>query len=111
MFALQDLGQEGESKGKLIKNLQKPDMSCFSPREHKMLEELALTYKNSSASEISEISHLKNQPWELTLRTSGEKSLIDYLTALKDKSEEEKDLAQEKLNEYFAIIQNFNYQF
>lgn len=113
MFKLQELGREDESmlKGKLIKTSKNPDMSCFSPREAKLLENLAFIYKEVNSELISEISHLKNQPWELTLRSSGENSLINYLIALRDKPEDERELAKEKLSEYFAVLQNFSLQY
>jgi len=44
-------------------------MSCFTPYERKMLEKVAFIFKDADASTMSEISHLKNQPWDRTKNT------------------------------------------
>jgi len=49
----------------------------FSPREKKILEDLVFMFKDVKAWEISEISHLANQPWDATKRERGENTLIE----------------------------------
>lgn len=66
---------------------KKPDMDYFSPREAKIMEDICFVYKNVQADDISEISHLPNQPWDRTKREKGLKKQIDYLFALDDSSD------------------------
>src|SRR3990172_10342044 len=91
-----------------FKAIQSPDMSVFTPREKKILEELAFVYKDVKAKEISEISHLKNQPWDITKKEKGINAPIDYLLALDNDDEVDKEEAKESLKEHFEIIKNFS---
>jgi uncharacterized phage-associated protein len=78
----------------------------FSPRELKIMEEVAFQFKNSSASEISEISHLKNKPWYKTKESKGMKKLIDYELAI----DEDSTLTKEEIMERYNIereLKNF----
>ena len=47
---------------------------------------------------MTEITHLKNEPWHRTLKTKGEKAKIDFLLSLDKDAKIENDLAQERLN-------------
>jgi uncharacterized phage-associated protein len=60
----------------------KPDLGVFSEREMKILEDVALIFKNAKAEEISEVSHLKNEPWEQTVKRIGKFKKIDFMLAL-----------------------------
>ncbi len=64
----------------LLKN-KKIDLDWLSPNELKVLEEVAFTYKYSTAQEMSEITHLKNTPWDKT-KEKGMFLEIDYFLAL-----------------------------
>lgn len=64
----------------------KPNMDYFSPREARILEEIAFVYRDVDAENISEISHLKNEPWEKTLTEKGPKAHIDYFLAIDNDS-------------------------
>ncbi len=80
------------------------DLSVFSPREKEILENLALIYKDATPSEMSEISHLANEPWDRTIKEKDKGALIDFLLALdKDSliSEEEAKEIQEEREEMF----------
>jgi uncharacterized phage-associated protein len=66
---------------------QKPNLSVFSKREKRILEEVAEIYKFAKAEEMTEISHLKEKPWYTTLKTKGETKKIDYMLALDDTAE------------------------
>lgn len=59
-----------------------PDMRVFSPFEIEIMENIVFKYKDLKAEEISEVSHLKNTPWEKTKREKGLFSEIDYITTL-----------------------------
>ena len=63
---------------------KKFDGRYFSKREQQILELLAEIYLDASASDMVEITHLKNSPWDRTLKKSGENTVIDYMLALDD---------------------------
>ena len=60
----------------------KPNDDYFSPRELKIINNLCEIYRETKAEEISEISHLPNQPWAKTKETLGMSATIDYLLAI-----------------------------
>ncbi len=59
-----------------IRAIKSPDLSVFTPRETKILENLAFIFRDARAWEISEVSHLPNQPWDVTIKKGGENSLL-----------------------------------
>jgi len=91
-----------------VRAIKNPDLSVFTPREVKILNELAFIFKNAKAWEISEVSHLPNQPWDITIKRVGEKCLIDYLLGIDEKSEVDLEEARESLKDYFESVHNFN---
>lgn len=90
-----------------FKSLKNPDLNIFTQREVKILEDLALIFKDVNAREISEISHFKNQPWETTMKQKGKNVLIDYLLAIDNEAKIDKEEAKESLKEHFDIVKNF----
>ena len=72
---------------------KKPDLDVFSPRELRLLEEISFIFRDVQAKDISEISHLPNEPWDTTKTTKGMLELIDYTLAIDDKSAEKLPLA------------------
>ena len=92
-----DIG-EGALRFKL-RTGRKPDMETFSPREIRILEEVAEVFKNAKAEEMSEITHLKNSPWEKTITDKGPFQYIDYILALDDEAEIPDELAAERRKE------------
>ncbi len=87
--------------------IKKPDLSIFTPREIKILENLAFVYKEARASDISEVTHLPKQPWDITIKKKGKNKPIDYLLAIDEKSEISLDNAKDSLKEHFEAIRNF----
>ena len=85
-----------------------PDLSFFSPREVGILDDLALMFKDVKAWQMSEISHLKNQPWDITMKEKGENKPIDYLLAIDNDSEVDIEVARDSLSEHFEIIKNLS---
>jgi uncharacterized phage-associated protein len=55
---------------------------CFTPRQLKLLEQIAFIFDEAKAADMTEISHLPNQPWHKTLTQKGEFAKIDYLLAI-----------------------------
>jgi len=90
-----------------IRALEKPDLSVFTPRETKILEDLAFIFKEARGIDISEVSHLPKQPWEVTIKNVGKNKLIDYMLAIDDKSTIKRDDALESLREHLEVTHNF----
>lgn len=89
-----------------IRATEKPDLSVFTPREMKILEELAFVYKDAWAWQISEVTHLPKEPWDITRQKSGGNKPIDYLDSIDEKSEVSLDDAKESLKEHFEAVRN-----
>lgn len=90
-----------------IKALVKPDTSVFTPRELKILASLCDMYRDATATQMSEITHLAKQPWSTTLSVKGALKSIDYLLAIDDKSPVKPEEARERLREHFEMVRNF----
>ena len=87
---------------------KKPDLSVFSKREKRILGEVAEIYKFAKAEEMTEISHLKENPWYTTLKSKGEKKKIDYMLAIDDTvesiSKEEATVRQKFIEETHKML-------
>lgn len=59
----------------------------FTKRELQLMERIAYIYKDATASQISEVSHLKGKPWHVTKTRHGLKAPIDYMLALDERRE------------------------
>jgi len=90
-----------------VRAIVKPDLSVFTPREIKIIEDLAFIYKEARARDISEVTHLPKQPWEITIKSKGKNKLIDYLLSIDEKSEVSLGDATDSLKEHFEVIHNF----
>ncbi len=90
-----------------FKAKKKSDLSVFSPREQEILDDLAFMFKDVTPSQMSEISHLKNQPWDKTIRQEGPNQLIDYLLALDSDAEVSEEDAKELIKERKEMLKNF----
>jgi len=84
-----------------------PDLREFTPREQKILDNLAFIYQEATAKQMSEVSHLKNQPWDLTCRTKGLMAPIDYELAIDSDVTLEKEEVRQLIRDYFEVIRNF----
>lgn len=80
---------------------------CFSPREIEIMENLVYIYKDIPPSMLSEISHLKGQPWDTTLKTQGLNSRIDYLLAIDKDAEITAATAADRYLEYAEMASNY----
>ena len=87
----------GESKGQYFKSIKSPDLEVFSQREIRILEEVSEIFRDAKATEMTEITHLKNEPWHKTLKTKGERAKIDFLLALDKDAKIDEDLARDRL--------------
>ncbi|OFY46223.1 MAG: hypothetical protein A2Z69_00480 [Bacteroidetes bacterium RBG_13_44_24] len=84
------------------------DTSIFTPREMKILKWLCDVYLDATASQMSEVSHLHNSPWDTTVKTKGYYQSIDFLLCIDDESPLKIDEAREKHQEHIEMLQNFN---
>jgi len=90
-----------------IRALEKPDLSVFTQWEIKILDDLAFVYKEATASNMSEVTHLPKQPWDITKREKGNNKPIDYLLSIGEESAVSMDDAADTLKEYLEVVHNF----
>ena len=83
----------------------------FSERELNILKQVTDIFRDARAEQMVEVSHLKNHPWERTLKTKGSKKRIDYNLAL-DGSDDQLDpeIIEERKKE-IAEMENLRYPF
>lgn len=58
------------------------DPAHLSQREKRILENVAVIFRDAQANDMIESSHLRNEPWDVTLKTKGERAQIDYMLAV-----------------------------
>ena len=79
---------------------KKFDPKYFTKREMRVLENIADVFKETNADQTVEVSHLKNEPWQKTLREKGSFEKIDYMLSIDDTGNSlSKDDAQERMGE------------
>jgi len=80
----------------------------FTNREKKLLKDLSYVFRDAKAEEMVEVSHLRNEPWDKTLKGKGPRQKIDYMLAIDD---EENSLsyneAKERMEETTEMHQIF----
>lgn len=96
-----------ERKEYIFKPTKKPNMSVFTPRELKIIDNLCDIYRDATASQMTEVTHLPKEPWETTKKTKGLFKYIDYLLSIDDTSPLSTEEARERLTEHFEILDNF----
>jgi uncharacterized phage-associated protein len=86
----------GESSGRETTNVRVPakikaikpfKAKVFTKRELRLMEMIAFVYNELTAAQISEASHLKGQPWHVTVKKHGTRAHIDYMLALDERRE------------------------
>jgi uncharacterized phage-associated protein len=78
-----------------FKPRKKFDNQFFTKRELRILEHVAFIFQEARADDIIESSHLKNHPWDLTIKEKGMKGEINYWLALDDSSPKKEDLLED----------------
>lgn len=80
----------------------------FTNREKKLLKDLSYVFRDAKAEEMVEVSHLRNEPWDKTLKEKGPRQKIDYMLSIDD---EENSLsyneAKERMEEITEMHQIF----
>ena len=103
--AIHELPKEGFQK---IRPKQKFDPKYFSGHEMKLLEEISFIFKDAKADDMVESTHLKNEPWDRTLKEKGEFQKIDYMLAIDcEIGSMSYNEAQERLKERLEMIKIF----
>ena len=65
-----------------IRPKRKFDGQYFSNKEMKLLEDISFVFQDAKADAMVESTHLKNEPWDRTLKEKGEFKKIDYMLAI-----------------------------
>lgn len=101
---------EGGKKSFEFKVLDKAkiDLSVFTPRQMKIMDNLIFIYRETPGTDMSEISHLPNSPWEVTKRTKGMYAQIDYALAIDKKSPLSEEAARQIYQEHKEFVSNFS---
>ena len=106
-FSLQPFATKQDREGFNFKAKKSADLYVFSPREKEILEEMAIVFRDATPTEMTEISHLANAPWDSTIREKGHGALIDFLLALDKNSLISEEEAKEIQKEREEIFKNY----
>lgn len=77
--AIEDLPVEGFQQ---IKPKKKFEDKYFSKKEIKLLKDISFIFQDAKADDMVESTHLKNEPWDRTLKEKGEFQKIDYMLSI-----------------------------
>lgn len=102
--AIHDL-PDGEFKKIQPKKCFRFNDQFFSKKEMTLLEQISFIFQDAKADDMVESTHLKNEPWDRTLKQKGELEKIDYILALDSEiislpHKEAKDRMQERSEMY-----------
>lgn len=78
---------EDENKRFEIRPKTKFNEAIFTPRELSLLKNIAFVFKELTAEQISNYSHLRSMPWEKTMKQKGQNAKIDYDLAVDETPE------------------------
>jgi len=104
------IDEENETIKLEIKSISQPDLTIFTPRQLKILEQIVFIYKDVKPNLISSISHQANKPWDLTIKQKGEKQKIDMNLALEPSDPITSEDADHLMNERKEMILNFPFE-
>ena len=65
-----------------IRPKKKFDDKYFSKREIKFLKDISFIFRDTKADDMVESTHLKNEPWDKTLKEKGKFQKIDYMLSI-----------------------------
>lgn len=85
-----------------------PNLKLFSPRQQKILKEVAEIYKNVSATMASKASHEPDKPWSKAVKRMGKEDVpIIYRDVASAKTPVTEDEADEMIQEILAFNHNY----
>lgn len=106
--AVEFIGVDGkEYKGFMYRARRKPNLKLFSPRQQKILQQVADIYRDATATEASDASHERGTPWTITIAKKGERATIDLFETLELIKPLTREIAEERLKERQALIYNY----
>lgn len=82
---------------------RKFDGKFLTKREKRIMDLLAEIYRDATADEMTEISHLPGEPWDKTRKTKGMFKKISYWLAIDDLDQESKEKITERVEEMREI--------
>lgn len=97
-------------KFKVIVKNKEIDLDWLSPNERKTLELVAEIFKYSSGREMTEVTHLRNSPWDKTIKEKGMGKPISYELAVDDESKIDIETAKEYLELQKKVFYNGRFQ-
>lgn len=103
--AIEDLPVEGFQQ---IKPKKKFEDKYFSKKEIKLLKDISFIFQDAKADDMVESTHLKNEPWDRTLKEKGEFQKIDYMLSIDSEiGSLSYDEAKERVEEISEVYQLF----
>lgn len=90
-----------------IRSKAKFDDCHFTGRELRLLKKVSCIFKEATADQMVEVSHLPNEPWHRTIQEKGPSAKIDYLLAIDMKSNLSVEEAKERQNEIAEMHEAF----
>ena len=80
----------------------------FSKREMKLLKDISFIFHDAKADDMVESTHLKNEPWDRTLKEKGEFQKVDYMLSIDSEIVSlSYDEAKERVEEISEVYQLF----
>ncbi len=80
----------------------------FTHREKRLLKNLSYVFADANAKQMVESTHLKNQPWDRTLKQKGPLTKIDYMLSIDTLPDSlPYDEAEERAQEMSEMHQQF----
>ncbi len=68
----------------IIKSKKVFNEKIFTKREMELLKRISEIFYNARGDLMTDASHLKNAPWDKTVKEKGENEIIDFMLALDD---------------------------
>ncbi len=91
-----------------IRPKKKFDDKYFSKREMKLLKDTSFIFHDAKADDMVESTHLKNEPWDKTLKEKGEFQKIDYMLSIDNEivslSYDEAKEREEEISEVYQLF-------
>ncbi|MCW7467790.1 Panacea domain-containing protein [Leptospira levettii] len=91
----------------VFKPIKKANLKIFTPREKRIMDELIEIYKNETPSTMSEASHYRKGPWDITRKNKGDEE-ISYNLIIEDSDSMSIEEGEEAFKEYLENLKNFN---
>lgn len=99
--------QSEEKAGGIFKGKKEADLTVFTPRQQRILREVAEVFYEADADTASAVSHLEGTPWHKTVKSKGYNQEIDYLLSIDDNSPITVEQAKESLADESEFVKNY----